>query len=169
MFLTSWDKSCTLLYQKMICLSKGFFSSASAYLVVVSFSNSLFLLPTFGVVAQASGRKPSLVVDLLGRGACVCFCLSCPTSPHLPQTTIFPCSSERTQWPSEQLFPVNQPSGNWVRAPTRCAAWCCRGRWADRAPTSLLSSPPHAWRGALDPLSLTVQDQLLHAPRRLGR
>lgn len=100
MFLMSWDKASTL-YRKMICLSKGFLSSASAYLVVVSFSNSLFLLPTFEVVVQASGRKPSLVVALPGHRACVCFCLSCPTSPHLPQTTIFPCSSERTQWPSE--------------------------------------------------------------------
>jgi hypothetical protein len=57
----------------------------------------------------------SLVLELLGQG--LTFASDFLTQPALPTPTPNHCSSERTQWPSEELFPVGWPSGNWDRAP----------------------------------------------------
>lgn len=86
----------------MICLSKGGLRSASAFLVLVSFSNFLFLLPTFGVVGPCLSMGPFFGAGNTGPVFASDF-LAQP-GPIYPKPPFFPVLQKESNSPVSSCF-----------------------------------------------------------------
>ena len=167
-FPTSWGEVSTSFYEKMICLSKGVLRSASAFLVVVSFSNFLFLLPTFGVVGPCLSMGPFFGVGNTGLVFASDF-LAQP-DPAYPKPPFFPVLRKESSGPVSSCFQSTSQveTGSEPQPAVLPGATEGGGQTALQLPFS----PPLPMLGgaALDSPHLAVQTpHSLRVPRRLGR